>query len=264
MSLESYEMLGIEPDATFQEVRIAFRTLALQVHPDKGGNPRLFMLVQNAYKDILHALDAKTRHQFHNMKKNYNEIQTEQTQRVKVEQQGRRRRGGAPELDPEHFNRAKFNEIFEKYRVHTPNDDGYDLTEETVSAEQFETAVTQYDQPDIIACSGGYTELGQAKINDFTAPFYSKVKYTDCQRAYAEPTAEEKLFTRPEYTSMKKLQQERKNMKLKASETEQQEFARVQKHRHELEKIRQATHKRQLQDLMDTGNRMRNFIGYRK
>ena len=250
MSLESYEILGIDPNSTFPEIRQAFRHMALLCHPDKGGNPRLFMIVQNAYKDILYTLESKNRHQHHNMKQDFKETYSKQ-----------KKSKGPPIIDPQNFNNKKFNQIFERYRVPDPSDNGYDLSEEiTVSAEQYETAVTQYECPDIIACSKGYTNLGQSKIDDYTAPLYSKVKYTDAQRAYATPTQEDRLHTRPEYTSMKQLRSERKSMKMEANEEEQRRYQEIQKKKLELEKIRQRNHRKQLERGQRIGDQMRNFL----
>ena len=49
---ELYERLGVSPDATAQEIKSAFRSLALRSHPDKGGDAERFQEVQEAF-DIL-------------------------------------------------------------------------------------------------------------------------------------------------------------------------------------------------------------------
>lgn len=251
MSLESYEILGVHPNSELSEIRQAFRHLALQTHPDHGGNPRLFMIVKRAYKDILNTMDAKTRHQFHNMKKEFKESE-----------QYHAERRSAPIIDPNNFNQAKFNEVFEQHRLHTANDNGYDLSKEiTVSAEQYETQVTQYSEPEFVNSRGGYQELGQKHIDDYTAPFNAKIQYTDAQRAYAIPTEEAKLKTRKDYTSLKDLNKERKSMKMVATAEEQAEFERVQAEKMNLEKIRQKNYRKQLKRGQEIGDRMTQFIG---
>jgi len=44
-----YQTLGISPKAESQEIKSAFRVLAVKHHPDKGGDARLFAVVQEAY-----------------------------------------------------------------------------------------------------------------------------------------------------------------------------------------------------------------------
>lgn len=47
-----YEALGLTKDATDADVKKAYRKLAMKNHPDKGGDPEEFKVVQNAY-DVL-------------------------------------------------------------------------------------------------------------------------------------------------------------------------------------------------------------------
>ncbi len=43
-----YEILGVSPDASLEEIQSAHRQLARQVHPDKGGSAALFQLITDA------------------------------------------------------------------------------------------------------------------------------------------------------------------------------------------------------------------------
>lgn len=45
-----YEILGVRPEATGDEIRKAYRRLAQQHHPDKGGDASLFCEIQKAYE----------------------------------------------------------------------------------------------------------------------------------------------------------------------------------------------------------------------
>ncbi|SHG91306.1 DnaJ domain-containing protein [Ornithinibacillus halophilus] len=45
-----YEVLGVSPDATIEEIKKAYRNKAKIYHPDVGGNPDEFIHIQRAYK----------------------------------------------------------------------------------------------------------------------------------------------------------------------------------------------------------------------
>lgn len=45
-----YAILGVTKNASWDEVKRAYRKLAMQHHPDKGGDPAMFRKVQGAYE----------------------------------------------------------------------------------------------------------------------------------------------------------------------------------------------------------------------
>ncbi|HLH46650.1 MAG TPA: J domain-containing protein [Acidimicrobiales bacterium] len=54
-SAEDYELLGLRPGATSDEIKAAYRRLARQVHPDSGGSSPLFRQVKDAYDRLMAA-----------------------------------------------------------------------------------------------------------------------------------------------------------------------------------------------------------------
>ena len=50
--MNPYEVLGLKKTATVKEIKDAYRKLSKKHHPDKGGNSKKFIEIQNAY-DIL-------------------------------------------------------------------------------------------------------------------------------------------------------------------------------------------------------------------
>ena len=56
---KSYNVLGLEVNASFQLIRKTYRKLAGQFHPDKGGDPVKFMEIREAYEVLKkHVHDA--------------------------------------------------------------------------------------------------------------------------------------------------------------------------------------------------------------
>jgi hypothetical protein len=49
---KAYAILKVLPSATREEISDSFRQLALKHHPDRGGNPRTFDGILNAYRTV--------------------------------------------------------------------------------------------------------------------------------------------------------------------------------------------------------------------
>ena len=47
-----YELLGVQPSASTDEIRNAYRDLAMQHHPDRGGDPFVWSNIQRAYDTL--------------------------------------------------------------------------------------------------------------------------------------------------------------------------------------------------------------------
>ncbi|SRR6266478_409071 len=52
ISRTAYEVLGLAPSATKEQVNSAYRLAARLNHPDKGGDPRIFAEIATAYSLI--------------------------------------------------------------------------------------------------------------------------------------------------------------------------------------------------------------------
>jgi curved DNA-binding protein CbpA len=51
--IEALKVLGLRPNATVAEIRSRFRALAKTMHPDVGGNPEQWVVVQAAYDKVV-------------------------------------------------------------------------------------------------------------------------------------------------------------------------------------------------------------------
>jgi curved DNA-binding protein CbpA len=56
-----YELLGVEKNTTMKEIKKAYYKLSKKHHPDKGGDPKIFIKIQNAYEILS---DEKTRKKY--------------------------------------------------------------------------------------------------------------------------------------------------------------------------------------------------------
>ncbi len=58
-----YDTLGVSESASDQEIKQAFKKLAMQHHPDKGGDTTKFQEIQTAYDTLS---DPHKKHQYDN------------------------------------------------------------------------------------------------------------------------------------------------------------------------------------------------------
>ncbi len=54
-----HDILGIAPSASFDELRTAYKRLAMKHHPDRGGDPVEFQRVQQAYDALKRKIESK-------------------------------------------------------------------------------------------------------------------------------------------------------------------------------------------------------------
>ena len=63
-TMNFYDVLGAQPGATNAEIRRAFRGVALQHHPDKGGHPQIYLYLSKV-RDILLNKAKREQYDFH-------------------------------------------------------------------------------------------------------------------------------------------------------------------------------------------------------
>ena len=50
--MNPYNVLGISKDSSKEDIKKAYRKLAMKYHPDKGGDPKKFQEINNAYEEL--------------------------------------------------------------------------------------------------------------------------------------------------------------------------------------------------------------------
>ncbi len=66
-----YEIIGVSKRFTLDELKYNYKKVAKRVHPDRGGNEKLFKLVTLAYKQLLEI------HKLKQINKEFNELKSD-------------------------------------------------------------------------------------------------------------------------------------------------------------------------------------------
>lgn len=56
---QSWEILGLEPDCTKEQIKTRWRKLVKENHPDHGGSENDFLILHQAYREALYLADLK-------------------------------------------------------------------------------------------------------------------------------------------------------------------------------------------------------------
>ena len=184
--VDPYKVLNISKNFTIEQLREAYKTMALKVHPDKGGSEYLFKLVTLCYKTLAKEYNNRNSdRQYNELKSDYKTYSSKSTVRI----------------DPNNssFNIDRFNKIFDENKV---ADNGYGdflrntpavdeperiikkFTQESFNSE-FEKHnsnhtqnkhIEKYREPEPLMASKkiAFTEIGQDHIDDYSGDNVSK------------------------------------------------------------------------------------------
>ena len=61
-----YDILGVSEDASNDQIKKAFKSIAKKEHPDRGGNEKVFKEANEAYDTLK---DTKKRHEYDTIRK---------------------------------------------------------------------------------------------------------------------------------------------------------------------------------------------------
>jgi curved DNA-binding protein CbpA len=265
MNPESWQILGLDPSATVNQVRQRFRQLALKYHPDKGGSQYIFDQIKNAYKDIL------TFHQGLNQKSHYD--LRGQSRQMMQEQSKQSYRG---HLNPNNLDMDKFNNFFVQHRLNDPLEHGYGHLMEESSHHREEDAqvakanirkfadqqlILYQDPQEVFGCSSNVGNLGDDNSN-FTTAWNAKTKFTDYVEAHSKPVDRDIIPARESFKSIDALEANRKKS-LKATKEEQRYHRKMEKKREKDERKRMSRVHNRDSAITSHYQKIQNLLGFR-
>ena len=201
--IDPYKVLNIQKDFTLEQLKEAFKTMALKVHPDKGGSEYLFKLVTVCYKALVKEYNARiSDRQFNELKSEHNRYTANEPKARSVDNSSRS------------FNLDKFNRIFDENKIESVTDTGYgDFLKSTpaidepkrvikkFTADSFNSEferhnksyeqnkhLVKYREPEPLMASKkiAFTEIGNDSIDDYSGNNITKknLNYMDLKIAH--------------------------------------------------------------------------------
>lgn len=200
------EIFGLNKDYDEVSLKKAYIKLALEHHPDKGGNPESFQKLQVAYKILLKKLSEKDNDKDHQRLKDENkDYLSQQTSDNRINTNLSKK-----------FDNNLFNKLYEENRQETIYDTGYskwiqenkvdeskgqknlfkngfnenkfnDAFSKEKQKQNQNSSIVEYTEPKVDISYRGKDSivlLGQEKINNFSGESSSGLSYRDYKDAY--------------------------------------------------------------------------------
>jgi curved DNA-binding protein CbpA len=261
--IDPYRILDLDKNFTREQLREAYKKLALQVHPDRGGTDYMFKLVTYAYKLLCKEYNTRTSDkQYHELKSSF------------------KKEAAAPpsSSSSSKFNIDKFNKIFEENKLESLHDSGYgDFLKETsaqdeptkvfnntskISNETFNKKfeelskpgpskfLAKYKEPEALETSKkmNFTILGQDTLDDFSGDNMSRKNLNFMDLKLAHTTSRivdpQKVKARKNYKSIDEFEADRSSISHQMSEKDRIYYEK-------LEQLEQAKEKSRLKKLAE-------------
>jgi len=257
---DPYQILGLNPNnITMSKVKKAYKIRAQRNHPDRGGNPEIFKKITQSYCYLTNKYGYKEEM---NRKINQDVVNKDYDDKLIDGYEN-------VHIDKDNFNINKFNDIFEKYRLDSAYDQGYDdimsndprtdeqvdvnksifnnksfnidVFNQTFADDNTNDELIVYQEPEALQSLGGaYQELGQTKVKDF-GKSEGNMLFTDYKKAYNG----ENKFINPdnvkykEYKNLNELKAERSNISHKLSSKDERLLNERKRREEEIERKRQ-------------------------
>lgn len=200
--MDPYKILGVSRATSLENIKKNFRKLALELHPDRGGNEHMFNILKESYMHILQNIIKESKEKsFTELKEDHNAYLNEQHGIKNTK------------LDEESI-KKHFHKVFEENKLATPYTKGYQKhmeksdewkeinIEKKIQKFTLDKFNKQFDditpinskhlvkkynpEPFSLSKNLEFTELGNDKIKDFSGKNESDkgLQYTDYMKAH--------------------------------------------------------------------------------
>ena len=264
-----YEIIGVSKRFTLDELKYNYKKVAKRVHPDRGGNEKLFKLVTLAYKQLLEIHKLKQiNKEFNELKSDFQEFTTNQDNQQRRHRDLHRNsdrsskkssRSRQNQQDSNGNFGDMFNKVYEENKIDDVYDRGYgdlmtesdanrpdiDIKKTVNSMKNFNQAfdsapvskhnkkIIKYRDPIALPTSLKtlqYTEIGIDKLSDFSTET-SNLSCVDYKKAHSTSKLIDKNYVRQRtgYNDIGGLEAERANIDYNMSEEDLRKQAYLKK-----------------------------------
>lgn len=289
--LDPYEILQVDYDADMKQIRNNFKYLILQHHPDKGGDPRYFQIIKQAYAYVYNQKKEEIKlnqrenmtHQQYITKRQSSDPYSNPTQQINHHPADRYNRNDVTLLNPGNFDVNNFNTMYKNNRLEDVNDDGYGniMDKSTNSREEVDQLskhnnvrqfnkqeIVIYEEPEPICnMKQQYQELGVDKISDYGNKSMGRnIQYTDYMNAYSEKdqiTSNTANVRNKEYKTVGQLQAERNSISYEMNDSDKRKQRLREKEELRKEQRRKYRLNQNDDQTFEQFDRMKRFISYK-
>lgn len=264
-----YEIIGVSKRFTLDELKYNYKKVAKRVHPDRGGNEKLFKLVTLAYKQLLEIHKLKQiNKEFNELKSDFQEFTTNQDNQQRRHRDLHRSSDRSSKKSSRNRQNQQdsngnfgdmFNKVYEENKIDDVYDRGYgdlmtesdanrpdiDIKKTVNSMKNFNQAfdsapiskhnkkIIKYRDPIALPTSLKtlqYTEIGIDKLSDFSTET-SNLSCVDYKKAHSTSKLIDKNYVRQRtgYNDIGGLEAERANIDYNMSEEDLRKQAYLKK-----------------------------------
>lgn len=231
--LDPYQILNVGYDANLEEIREQFKKLILKAHPDKGGNPKVFQIIKQAYS-YLYKYKKKEEQQLKREQKTFDQYTNNRgLQSDALVHEFNKTQHKQMKINPnsKNFDSRTFNKLFSQNKIEDADDKGYSTMKSTTErldaseiqlkykenkVKKMQLAIIEEPEPMELS-SGNYKQLGQEHVDDFSKKHSGNNQgFMDYKQAYTEHTdinTMGNVRNQQDYTNVDNLVSSRSNIK---------------------------------------------------